>query len=240
MSYDVNCNLQKNVGKRLMELLSPFKTHTSNIIDLGCGTGIVTEMLAKQTSYANFHAVDIAEQMLITAKKRLNFYQIDVYANDFENFKNTDTKFDLVFSNLSLHWSLDFPRTLENVKHVMNDQGILAFTIPLQGTFSELNTNSVNPFIDLAYIDNLLATYGYEIKVSCRESFIYNFENKLNALKSIKKIGANFLINRNHFGLRGKAFLDNIINSQIISFNQPTPLTYVIGFFIVKYKRKSL
>ena len=58
-TYDANCYIQKIAGKKLMSYLSEYVYKPDNILELGCGTGIVTEILANQyNNYNQFYALD--------------------------------------------------------------------------------------------------------------------------------------------------------------------------------------
>ena len=60
--YDQHCQLQLTTGDKLLSLTEPAKT----VIDLGCGTGIITAKL----QYNKLYALDLSDKMLATAKLR--------------------------------------------------------------------------------------------------------------------------------------------------------------------------
>ncbi|HVB04097.1 MAG TPA: methyltransferase domain-containing protein [Chitinophagaceae bacterium] len=84
-------------GASLIDLLHPIEGE--RILDLGCGTGVLTHQIAK--SGAEVMGMDSSPAMIGHAKRsypQLSFYIRD--ARDF-CFKNP---FDAVFSNAVLHW----------------------------------------------------------------------------------------------------------------------------------------
>lgn len=225
LSYDDHCQLQKVTGSRLIHLCNNHQPQAESILDLGCGTGITTEQLAKSYRYKKFHAIDISTSLLMRAKERLEPYHINVYEKDFDELTSINY-FNLIFSNMALHWSLNVNKTLRHIRHLLSAEGHIAFSIPLVGTLSELKNNySINSFFDSSMICSFLHTNKFKIKHHYQEQLTYSFSSTLEALTSLKKVGANHVNRRIHSGLR--------------SHLQPVhQLTYVIGYFIAKRNSK--
>lgn len=224
--YNQHCDLQVMVGKKLVSLLD--EIFFSHIIDLGCGTGLITELLAKKTNYTSFSAIDIADQLLLQAKQVLSPYRINVFEDDFDQLTLTESYFDLIFANMSLHWSHAFQNTLKHLANRLNHQGTLAFSIPLPGTFKELSGQyRINQFMEVEDIKKYITDSNLLLKNILTEEIIFSFDSLLDALKSIKAVGANFV------AMQGKYRYHSGIKKQL---QQPTPttLTYHVGYFIIK------
>nr|WP_307731570.1 class I SAM-dependent methyltransferase [Microseira wollei] len=84
-------------GSSLLELLAA--KPGERILDLGCGTGQLTEKIA-QTG-ANVQGIDSSPAMIATALQ--NYPHLDLRVADARNFQ-VDQLFDAVFSNAVLHW----------------------------------------------------------------------------------------------------------------------------------------
>lgn len=52
------------------------------ILDVACGTGVVTEILSNSTA-SEIHAVDISEKMIELARQKINSRRVEFYAADF-------------------------------------------------------------------------------------------------------------------------------------------------------------
>jgi trans-aconitate methyltransferase len=87
-------------GASLLELLAP--QPGERILDLGCGTGQLTEQIAKMN--AEVIGIDAAFSMIEKAKQ--NYPQLQFAIANAENFQ-VDALFDAVFSNAVLHWVLE-------------------------------------------------------------------------------------------------------------------------------------
>lgn len=108
------------------ELLASIKPDCKQILELGAGTGLLTKYMYEQYLDANFHLVDISEQMLAVAKERFS---------DMPNFKFKEKdyshslpkgKFDLITSALSIHHlNANEKRSLySNAREQLNKGGV--------------------------------------------------------------------------------------------------------------------
>ena len=82
----------------------PFNHEDSiKVLDLGCGTGTITQSLKKKFKNAEITCLDLAENMIEMAKIKLNEYNdIDYITGDFYHF-NFPEKYDVIVSSLALH-----------------------------------------------------------------------------------------------------------------------------------------
>ena len=76
------------------------------ILDLGAGTGILTELLYKQHPNSNITLVDLSTEMLNIAKNKFNdknfkYIEADYLTHDF------DKDYDIIVSSLSIHHLTD-------------------------------------------------------------------------------------------------------------------------------------
>lgn len=231
--YDASCELQLKTGLILITLLKNYCANSTNILDVGCGTGIITKELAATFQYDTFYAIDIADQLLDQAKEKLNKFNIYVELADY-NDRHDKVLFDMIYANLSLHWSHNFDNTLSSMHNKLKENGVLAFSIPLMGTFKEIkNYCSINTFHELGFIERRILDAGLNIIHTKTQEISFNFDNALTALKSIKSVGADYVNEEN----RNISFKK--MRTFIRSNNGLFKLSYRIGYFIVKKKKLS-
>lgn len=84
-------------GEALVQLLAP--QSGERILDLGCGTGQLTAMIAK--SGAHTVGIDASAEMITQAK--CNFPDLNFQVMDASDLKFSEP-FDAIFSNATLHW----------------------------------------------------------------------------------------------------------------------------------------
>lgn len=113
----------------LIDFIKP--TEAMKAIDLGCGTGEQTAILADKFPNANFLGVDSSDEMLEQSKS-LETDNLHFKKATTEETIESGEKWDLIFSNAVLQWSNDheilFPKLIE----LVNPQGQFAVQMPVQ------------------------------------------------------------------------------------------------------------
>lgn len=235
LTYDEYSYPQQMIGCKFIHLIRQYLSECESIIDLGCGSGIVTEQLAQALKYKQFYAIDIADQLINRAKKRLTSYPVEYFQDDFENLSFKNNLFSLIFSNMALQWSPTLYTTLQYIREFMPSNGLLAFTIPLAGTFSELVSASRNHFYSLETIQLYLMNAGYEPLHCDKQSLTIAFDSWIKALRSIKATGANYLFKRKNKSLSGKGLLSgNGSAHHGQHLTKIKSLSYHVGYFIAR------
>jgi len=108
-------------GKFVAELAAPLLQllqlrPEERVLDLGCGTGVLTEELA--ATGATVIGVDSAQDLLAAAKAR----GLDVRLMDAERL-TFDAEFDAVFSNAALHWMRNAEAVIAGVRRALRPGG---------------------------------------------------------------------------------------------------------------------
>ncbi len=95
--YDAKHAFVYEKAKVLVDLLKPM--HGERILDLGCGTGVLTAEIASRG--ADICGIDRSVEMIEQAKKHFPTLRFEVADATQLKF---DSEFDAVFSNAVLHW----------------------------------------------------------------------------------------------------------------------------------------
>lgn len=137
------------------------------VLDLGCGLGTATIPLAQAGSKTI--GVDISDEMLITATKRLkkeynNLYFCKMNAYD---LKIKDNSVDVVVENAMIHLVSNPKKVYEEIKRVLKKDGILVrFTtegIPLSKSKKIKSKKVYDAFKNiLNYYELLIDSFGYK------------------------------------------------------------------------------
>ena len=114
--YDKKHSYVFKYGEDLLNLLEP--KPGEKILDLGCGTGHLTNLIA--ASGADVTGIDMSSQMIDDARK--NYHNLKFLIGDATNF-NFDEKFHSVFSNAVLHWIKEKEKVLKCVYNTLTPGG---------------------------------------------------------------------------------------------------------------------
>lgn len=201
-SYDKNAVVQLKIIKRLIKKL-PKKSYL-NILEIGCGTGNLTEILAENFKEGKITAVDISEGMIKIAKEKVNSERVNFIVSDIEELIIKE-KYDLIISTSTFQWIENLEGLFLKLNNNLNKAGVLAFSTFLEGTFKELD-NSINIVLEKNNIGvrqnrnyltfeklNEIIENNFQ---GNKKNFIKNqyneyFHSSLEFLKSVKGIGAN-------------------------------------------------
>lgn len=96
-------------------------------VDLGCGPGNSTELLAARWPRAVLHGIDASEDMLAAARRRLPHARFE--RRDIGTWDEAGP-FDLILANASLHWLPDHEALLPALAGRLGAGGCLAVQMP--------------------------------------------------------------------------------------------------------------
>ncbi|MEO0332470.1 MAG: methyltransferase domain-containing protein, partial [Bacteroidota bacterium] len=118
-------------GSSLIDCLVP--KAGEKILDLGCGTGELTEQIAQLG--AKVIGVDQSEEMVEQARRQ--YPTITFYTQDATQLSNLP-QFDAVFSNAALHWMKDAPEVLKQVYQHLKPSGRLVAELGGKGNIAQI------------------------------------------------------------------------------------------------------
>lgn len=98
------------------------------VLDLGCGYGWHCQFAAAQGA-AQVLGIDLSEKMIAEAKKRNPAPQIAYRVCGIEGYDYPVNAWDLVLSNLALHYIEDIETVFQNVHRTLKPNGIFLFNM---------------------------------------------------------------------------------------------------------------
>ena len=127
-SYDLESTSQRDAGLAMIDRLDIQRGST--ILDLGCGTGGLTKVLAEKVgAEGKVVAVDPDGERLKVAREKYSASNIEyIQAND-KTFPVTN-QYDLVFCNATIHWISNKSGLFKCVYDNLHSGGRFAFTTP--------------------------------------------------------------------------------------------------------------
>lgn len=100
---------------------------TADVLDVGCGTGLLLERLFRERPSAKLTGVDASTAMLDVARDRLPT-EVTLVEGNAEALPFADRSFDVVTSSSVLHYLREPSRGLEEMLRVLRPQGMLIVT----------------------------------------------------------------------------------------------------------------
>jgi len=139
--YERHADLQRSIADRLALLLPPLDA--PRVLELGCGTGLLSRHFFAQYPDGNFVFTDLAETMLEQcrfnvggqARGRARFVQMDGSKPD-----AALGSFDLIATSMALHWLSDPVASLDALRSLLAPHGVLLFAALGPESFSEWRT----------------------------------------------------------------------------------------------------
>ncbi|MDH5299391.1 MAG: alpha/beta fold hydrolase, partial [Desulfobulbaceae bacterium] len=137
-SYEAHADVQLQVAAMLAARLPAAPVAT--ILEIGCGSGSYTAMLADRFPHAEILALDFSPGMVEAARQRFHGTErLRFLCLDAEEFlAETDQRFDLVTSNATLQWFDHVVAALGRMAACLNPDGALLCSLFGPATLGEL------------------------------------------------------------------------------------------------------
>lgn len=215
-SYDGAAVLQREIAKRMGQRLDYIKQQPKRVLDVGCGTGYITEDLLKRYPKADIVALDIAHSMVRKTQKHGSWLRKPkAICADAEYLPLVADSVDMVISSLMLQWSNDLNKVFTGFHHVLAPNGLLLFSTFGPETLNEIrqswskvdNDPHTSEFPDMHEIGDALLQAGFQDPVTDMEMITMTYANVRQLMRDIKQIGASNTKSKRSKGLMGKAKL---------------------------------
>jgi malonyl-CoA O-methyltransferase len=204
-TYDEHAQLQKELADKLDTSLSQTtdSSQRRRILEIGCGTGCYTGLLAARFPQAQIMALDFSQEMIQAAEAKLaDRPGVQLVCADGEDFLAASRGgecFDLITSNATLQWFVDLRRSFGNIAELLCPGGQLLATIFGVQTLEELSRGltavcgrdialAAQGFPDHKQLHNLLTRFFP--KVTLERSIIKrHYPSSQDLLMQIKRTG---------------------------------------------------
>ncbi len=241
-SYDRHANIQRFSAHELMTRVRADVARASSILEIGCGTGYLTQQLRSANPTAYLIALDMDFSLVTWARQRLGQEDSKVAWLVMDGETIAKGSFDMIISNATFHWFTTPGSTLATYFHCLKSGGLLVFSSMGPKTFKELaasllhaaQTLSMAPapeiqaqgFLDREAWAGLLIQAGFQQVQMSHELVTVNFPSAWKFLKDLQAIGAT--------NPQPKLFSPRLLKALIASYedvffrNGQLPATYEI------------
>ncbi|MED3934464.1 malonyl-ACP O-methyltransferase BioC [Priestia megaterium] len=139
-TYDAYADVQKSMANQLIDQLSTnFFNQKITILEIGCGTGYLTQLLCKKFPKATITAVDLSSEMMELAKKKVTEDRVSFICGDIEEL-SIERHYDLIISNATFQWFNSLYTTIKKLYKQLKPTGSLLFSTFGNRTFQELHS----------------------------------------------------------------------------------------------------
>ncbi|MEO5377543.1 MAG: methyltransferase domain-containing protein [Magnetococcus sp. DMHC-6] len=137
--YHETARVQRVVAAELAERLARrVRTPRPRVLELGCGSGFLSQSLLQNWPEGSFLITDVAAPMVERCRQNLTCSRQNrqFVVMDCEDHA-LRPGYDLITASLAFQWLQDFPKTLRGLLDLLAPGGILGFSTLALGTFME-------------------------------------------------------------------------------------------------------
>lgn len=137
--YEQAAGAQAHAAEQLASLIAGQpQVAEPRVLELGCGTGLLTRALSRATGPARWTVSDIAPEMVARARAATGL-DADWRVIDGEHVDPALGPFDLIASGMAFQWFADLPAALARLGDRLAPGGLLAFSTMAAGSFAGWN-----------------------------------------------------------------------------------------------------
>jgi SAM-dependent methyltransferase len=183
------------VAAQLIERLDDIKQPFRTVLDLGAHDGALARHLAER-GIPFVVTTDLSEKMLQTANKA-------AVVCDEEFLPFSPNSFDLIVSNLSLHWVNDLPGALVQIRNALKPNGLFIASLIGGGSLYELRTclmdaelkiaggasPRLSPMIEMQTASALMQRAGFSLPVTDMENVTLTYPDLFALMRDLRSMG---------------------------------------------------
>lgn len=136
-TYGRRAGLQAGVAKSLVRRIGT-AGHPSSILEIGCGSGVLTRLLIRRFPAARIDATDISDEMLEEARTSYDCGGRVVWRRCAAEDIGAKAKYDLVVSSSALHWVSGLEKVWRKIRGALKPGGRVAAALMIRGTLGNV------------------------------------------------------------------------------------------------------
>jgi malonyl-CoA O-methyltransferase len=139
-TYERGAGLHRHVAARLIGMTpDPDDLGSGSILEVGCGTGVLSERIRQRYPQTSLCLLDMADAMVSCVKERWGEApSLQYVVSDVREFR-PDHPFDQVFSSSALHWAVPLEHTFVTLQGMLVPGGGISAAVMIEGTLGELH-----------------------------------------------------------------------------------------------------
>src|SRR5579859_117263 len=213
--------LLRESADRLVDRLEDVTRGFPLALELGCHGGELTERLRGRFGIETLVSSDLSPRMAERARENGAPGGALAVAADEETLPFAEGRFDLVISNLSLHWVNDLPGALLQIRRALKPDGLFVASLLGGATLRELRealmeaelaeeggvSPRVSPFVDVKDAGALLQRAGFSLPVADIDDVNVTYGNPMSLFADLRGMGETNAVKVRRKGLTRRATL---------------------------------
>ena len=190
-SYNDNARVQKMIVDRMVPMISSVKRVPEKILEIGCGTGLLTSQLQRTFPNVDLYLNDLVEELCYHAATINQVPQMRCFPGDVEKLF-LPLSFDLIASASTFQWFTTPEETFMKLSKQLEQNGVLVFS-----TFGKFNLREIRlttggglDYRSKEELEKMLKPY-FKIEGMEEELHTLEFDSPLAVLQHLKKTGVN-------------------------------------------------
>ena len=210
VAYDDFSFLKDEIADRLLERLEEINRDFKVVLDIGAHKGVLGERVQHELLVSS----DLSHNMVSGCRG----HGIVV---DEEMLPFKPAAFDLVLSNLAMHWTNDLPGALHQINTALKPDGLLLASIFGGETLKELRQSlmlaeseingavspRISPFADVRDVGGLLQRAGFALPVADSDTVTVQYEHPLKLMQDLRGMAENNAVLARHKAFTSKAVM---------------------------------
>ncbi len=236
-TYGKSAQVQKEISAQLIDFLGRYEDiHFSNVLEIGCCTGILTELLCDTTRIDTLYLNDIVNKFCMETGRNTKDKVgcLKTLSGDIETLSLPEN-LDLVISSSTFQWIEDLARLLRNIHQSLKAGGYVAFSLFSPGTMAEIAEITGN---SLYYHSNEALTQmvenGFDIVCNHTEKKCIYFTTVMGVLRHIQETGVGGITRQTWTKKKHREFENRYMTSY--GSTKGIPVSYVSSFIIARKK----
>lgn len=220
--------LAAEAAERLADRLDDMTRRFPRALDLGCRDGVLGRTLRGRGGIDLLVHADAA----LAFARRVPLPRLVAEA---ETLPFRAESFDLVISNLDLHWTNDLPGALLQLRQALKPDGLLLASLFGGGTLAELRqalmeaelaeeggaSPRVSPFADIRDLGHLLQRAGFALPVVDSDTMEVTYSDALALMRDLRAMGESNAVAERRRGFSRRATLARAVALYTERFARP-------------------
>ncbi len=225
--------LYGEISARMLHRLGYIRVKPGKLLDAGCGAGHAIEPLRVHYPEMEYTGLDNSPALLAVARQRYQskpglwqrlrnkpMLPVDFIEADMADSALPPESFDLVWSNMALHWHPAPHEVLAEWRRILKPGALVMFSCLGPGTHAELRKaltqaglqTATPPYVDMHDFGDMLVELGFADPVMDQEIITLTYRSPEKLLSDIHLLGGNPNPERKP-GLTGRAWRRRLLDA---------------------------